>query len=539
VLGTGFRPEYADVVLAKGSSTAIFKRLSEFLDVEPEWVKFNSSLVHQAAYGGLPYRQRRNLHGKVAESIELAQGGAALLSVHYSAAGRWSEAWHYARRAGDLAKKIYANLEAASFYEQALEAARYVPEATAHQRTGVLTALGDVRYGAGLYDEAGNAFRRARRSAEDPVDVARLCLKEAKIAHKRGLFSQALRWTTKGRQGLDNIDTTQARAQGAELKVWAGVARYAQGRYGEAMQAYEQAIEEAQLAGDQAALAHAYYLHDAARVWSGKPGNNDFSWQALAIYEELGDLAGQGEVVNNLAVFAYLDGRWTDAVDLYERSRETRLKTGNPVEAARAEENLGELLCDRGSLAEAETVLRNALRVWRAAEDPAECAFVLSQLGRVASRDGRYEEAALLLAEAGQGFVDIGARYDALDVHTRIVENLVFQGRGEKVLAEISQVMEEAEGFGDGLHPVRLNLMLGYALSQAGRPEEGLGCVDDALAAARDRGATYEIALGLEARTRLRHLLGVDDWAEGIEETWSIQEALGIVSIPRVPLCQR
>jgi tetratricopeptide (TPR) repeat protein len=305
------------------------------------------------------------------------------------------------------------------------------------------------------------------------------------------------------------------------------------------MQAYELAIEEAQLAGDQAALAHAYYLHDAARVWSGQPGNNDFSWRALAIYEELGDLAGQGEVVNNLAVFAYLDGRWTDAVDLYERSRATRLKTGNPVEAARAEENLGELLCDRGNLAEAEAVLRNALRVWRAAEDPAECAFVLSQLGRVASRDGRYEEAASLLVEARQGFAEIGARYDALDVHTRIVENLVFQGRGEKVLAEIAQVMEEAEGFGDGIHPVRLKLMLGYALSQAGRPEEGLGYVDDALAVARDRSATYEIALGLEARTRLRHLLGADDWAEGMEETWSIQETLGIVSIPRVPLRQR
>ncbi len=539
VLGTGFRPEYADVVLAEPASAAVYERLSGFLDVDAEWVQFNSSLAHQAAYSGLPYRQRRSLHGNVAESIERAQGGAALLSVHYSAAARWPEAWRYACRAGDLAKNIYANLEAASFYERALEAARYVPEAASEHRIGVLTALGDVRYDAGLYDAAGNAFRRARRSADDPIQVAGLCLKEAKIAHKRGLFSQALRWTTKGRHALAGINTTEADTQRARLKVWAGVMRYAQGRYREAMAAYEQAIEEARRAGDQGTQAHAYYLHDAARVWSGQPGNNDFSWRALTIYEELGDLREQAVVVGNLAAFAYLDGRWNEAVDLYQRSRETHVRTGNPVEAARAEENLGELLCDRGDLAEAEAVLRSALRVWKAADNPAECAFVQCQLGRVASRAGRYEEAASLLAEARQGFVDIGARYDALDVHTRIVENLVFQGKGESALTEIEQTMKEAEGFGEGIHLARLRLMLGYALSQAGRPEEGLPLVEQVLAVARDRGALYEVVLSLEACTRLRFLLGADDWAEGLDETWSTQEALGIVSIPRVPLHHR
>ena len=539
VLGTGFRPEHADVVFDEEVPRTLFQRLAEFLVVEPEWVKFNSSLVHQAAYEGLPYRQRRDLHNKVAESIERTQGGAALLSVHYSAAARWSKAWEYARRAGELSKKIYANLEAASFYEQALEAARYVPETTVTERIGVLTSLGEVRYASGLYDQAGRAFRRARRLAHDPVDIATLCLKEAKIAHKRGHFSQALRWTTKGRRALDGTDTTDADAQRAQLKVWAGVMRYAQGRYREAMSAYEQAIDEAGRAGDRDAQAHAYYLHDAARVWSGRSGTNDFSWRALAIYEELGDLMEQAVVVGNLAAFAYLDGRWKEAVDLYERSRETHLKTGNPVEAARAEENLGELLCDRGNLDEAEAVLTNALRVWKAADNPAECAFVQSQLGRVASRDGRYEAAAALLAEARQGFEDIGARYDALDVRTRIVENLVFQGSGEDVLTEIGETIREAEGFGEGIHITRLKLMLGYALSQAGRPEEGLPHVEQALATARERGAMYDVALGLEACTRLRSLLGADDWAAGLEETWSIQETLGIVSIPRVPLYQR
>ena len=164
---------------------------------------------------------------------------------------------------------------------------------------------------------------------------------------------------------------------------------------------------------------------------------------------------------------------------------------------------------------------------------------MLSQLGRVASRDGRFQEATSLFAEALQGFEDIGAQYDVVDVKTRIVENLVFQGLGEKAFDEIEGTMKEAEAFGEGIFVARLGLMLGYALTQAGRPGEGLPHVEESLGNARERDALYEVTLGLEARSRLRRLLGADDWTEGLEETWEIQETLGIVSIPRVPLYQR
>jgi tetratricopeptide (TPR) repeat protein len=539
VLGTAFRPEFSGVVLSEEASPAVLKRLSAFLDVEPTWVKFSNSLVHQAAYGGLPYKLRRDLHGRVAESIERSQGDADLLSVHYHAAGRWPEAWRYSRIAGDHAQGIYANLEAASFYERALESARYVPEAGTDQRVEVLSKLGEAHFGAGLYDKAGSAYRRARRLADDPLDLARLCRKEARIADRYGKYSLALRWTTKGRQALDGLDSAAAEAERAQLSVWRAALRFSQSRYRESIEACEQAIDEAQRAGDQDALARAYYLLDSARVYSGLPGNVDFSWRALAIYEELEDLTGQAHVYNNLAAFSYFDGRWNEAVDLYEKSRETWLRTGNPTEAARAEENLGEVLCDRGNLDEAESVLRSVLRVWKAAKNPGEVAFVTGQLGRVASRDGRFEEADALFAEALRGFEDIGARYDAVDVRTRIVENLVFQGLGKKAIDEIGPSMEEAETFGEGTQVARLKLMLGYAFTQVGRPKDGLNLVEESLDSARDRDALYEIALGLEARSRLRKLLGESDWAEALEEVYKIQETLGIVSIPRVSLYQR
>ena len=40
---------------------------------------------------------------------------------------------------------------------------------------------------------------------------------------------------------------------------------------------------------------------------------------ALPIYEELGDLLGQANALNNLGVDAYYEGRWQEALETYER----------------------------------------------------------------------------------------------------------------------------------------------------------------------------------------------------------------------------
>ena len=80
------------------------------------------------AYAGLPFRTRQDLHARVGDSIFAACDGrpeefSELLSLHYFYAGRWSRSWLFSQMAGDRAKEIYANHEAAAFYQRALQAA--------------------------------------------------------------------------------------------------------------------------------------------------------------------------------------------------------------------------------------------------------------------------------------------------------------------------------------------------------------------------------------------------------------------------------
>ena len=43
--------------------------------------------------------------------------------------------------------------------------------------------------------------------------------------------------------------------------------------------------------------------------------------RALELFQEAGDLVGHANAANNLGIHAYYDGRWTETVEMYGRSR--------------------------------------------------------------------------------------------------------------------------------------------------------------------------------------------------------------------------
>ncbi len=132
VLGVGFlasnTPRRSFLITRKIARAPIrdVARLSDFLSIDDTgWVHFQHSLIRDVAYDGLPYRTRERLHAQVGDSIFAGCKGhpeefSELLSLHYFYAKRWSRTWRFSRMAGDRAREIYANHEAAAFYQRAL-----------------------------------------------------------------------------------------------------------------------------------------------------------------------------------------------------------------------------------------------------------------------------------------------------------------------------------------------------------------------------------------------------------------------------------
>ena len=365
----------------------------------PGALRFRHSLVRDAAYEELPYRRRRELHARagdaIARQVDRPDAEAELLSLHYFHANRFDDAWRYARVAGTRACDKYANVEAAALFDRAINAARRGADVTAPELAGVWEALGDVTERSGVYDRAMQAYRTARRlQGTDAVAAAGLLLKEAWIADRDGRYPHAIRAVRKALKQLGDTEGTEAERARARLHAWYATVRQAQGRSREAVSECLAAIDSAMAVGDPATEAQARFTLDWAYVSLGQSEQAVHSERALELYTELGDLTGQAVVLNNLGGFAYFDGRWDEAVELYERARVLRDRTGNAVDAAIGMYNIGEVLIDQGHLDKAHEYLAEADRVWRASDYRGGFGVVQMQLARPRGRARRLRRGA-------------------------------------------------------------------------------------------------------------------------------------------------
>ncbi|WP_400994594.1 adenylate/guanylate cyclase domain-containing protein [Agromyces sp. GXQ0307] len=504
VLGAGFRQEHMPAVLGAivtdvGRQVTTLRRLSGFLSVDRSgWVQFQHSLIRDVAYAGLPFKTRRELHAQVGDAIAAASAGntsgqVELLSIHYSEAHRWPEAWSSSRDAGKHAKEIYANLEAATFYRRAMNASRYVADLAPAQVADVSEALGDVLEQAGLFEESVEAYRQAGRLVrEDPIRSAGVLLKRARARARTGAYAAAYRDLTTGRRLVAEIGSAEALGATARLNALNAQIRQLQEHMPAAVRLAEQAMVEAEASGEREALARSYQVLDAAYVMLGQSSKAVYGERALAIYEELGDLPGTAVVTNNLGGQAYWQGRWEDAVGFYARARDAFLRAGNEAEAATCGANIGEVLVSQARFAEAEEVLVPSVRVLRAHGLVDAAIFAEIQLARLLllrGDDGALERLVSIHAEA----VRTGQVQSAIEAAILVAHGLVLDGRPEEALGTLAEAEEgaggEAELYGSTIARTRA-----LALAALGRAAEARDVVAVGLAQAREQGLEFEIA---------------------------------------------
>jgi predicted ATPase/class 3 adenylate cyclase len=541
VLGYSFPRGLAAAVLTSGDLSDL-AQLAEFLVDEGEIVRFQHALIRDAAYEGLRYRLRRDLHAKAADVIATAaepnQQQMALLSFHYFHAGRSDQTWRTSLTAAEGARAVYANADAATFLERAVESARGLEGLSPTELARAYEALGDVRELMGTYREAAEAYRTARRLLPpDPVAEGRLLLKQARGHGWLSRYSQARRWIRRGLKLVEELEGPEAATQRADLSVWYAQFCEEEGRYELALRWCHRAIAEAEAAGAREVLAHAYRLLDRAYVDLGRIEDAKHSAAALALYEELGDLRGQSVVTNNLAGLAYYLGDWATAREQTRRSLEVCRQIGDQDGVAAATLNLGKLLCDQGRLDEAAELLTSALRMGQAAGHRVRIAIGQRDLARVAARSGRTDDALELLASAHEAFVDVGAEADDIDTLAVIAECHLLRGDPERALAVVDEALQQDHALGgiSGQSPL-LHRLRGFALWSRGATSEARHAFEESLAAGRSRDADYEVALTLDGLASLVTGLAEDPDAGEVAgwcaESRAILERLEVVQVP-------
>ena len=436
VLGVSFDPHHLEALLGgdvPAPTEETWERLAAyFADDGHGYLRFRRRLVCDVAYAGMPFRARRELHAAAGMLLERELGPdaddeAARLCVHFLLAGRHPRAWRYARLAAERAVERSAFADAAQLYRRALEAAGHF-DAPAGEVGDVWEALGDSLARTGELREADLALRAARRLAgSDPLREGGLLLRHAEVAERAGRVVPAVRWARRALRVLDGLDDRAARACRARTLSVLATVRQRQGRMEQAIALCREAIDEAEAAGEDRALAHACFILDWALYDSGRPQEATHSHRSLEIYERLGEFDRQAAVLNNLGGFAYHGGRWDEAVALYRRAAEGSQRAGDVANAAFGDCNVGEVLSDQGRWAEAEQALRQAIRIWRGSGYEWGSAFATALLGRTAVRAGRHGEGLELLEASLRDLRRLGAMSDAALVEAYIAEAHAFR----------------------------------------------------------------------------------------------------------------
>jgi class 3 adenylate cyclase/tetratricopeptide (TPR) repeat protein len=536
VLGASFHPRELDDVLGDtpGPDASTWRRLAGTFAFDRDGhVRFRQGVLHEAAYAALPFRLRRSLHARAGDRLERELGSraderAGPLSLHFLLAGDDARACRYARVAGEQAASRFAWADAAEHYRRALEAARRL-DLSEDELVDLWESLGDARARTGELSAATSAYTAARRLlAKDRLREAQLFHLHALLSERSGRVIATVRWARRGLRTLDGLDGRPAEACRARLFAVLATARQRQGRHDDAIGLCRRAISAGEQSGERAAVAHACYILDWALVDAGRPDEAVHSQRALDIYARLGDLDRQAAVLNNLGAFAYHEGRWDEAVALYERAAVASARAGDVVNAAFGDCNVAEVRSDQGRLQEAEEALRRALLVWRGTEHDSGVAFAAAQLGRTVVRAGRVSEG-LELLERGRALAR-ELRVDAYSatIDSLLAEALVFAGRAEDALEMAERLLAKPE---DARSLPLLHRVRGFALSQQGHPEAAAAAVEDSLLAARSLQMQYEVAMSLDALT---HLAG--EQAAHVAERDRIKARLDVVRFVQPPL---
>ncbi|MBV9951757.1 MAG: tetratricopeptide repeat protein [Acidimicrobiia bacterium] len=508
----------------------------------PGSLRFRHDLVRAGAYAGLSYRRRRELHGRAGDAIVARaarpEDAAPALSLHFSQGGRLPETWEWSVRAADRAASAAAMTEVVELLQRALAAARASSLATPAELARVSEQLGDAADRIGRFPLAHEAYRAARQWVrDDPVATARLLRKHGVIADHQGRYTASLRWYGRGLTLLRGLASPEAGLARAELELAYGVARYYQGRFGEALRRAQAAGEIGRALGDRSIEAQAELQLEMACSDLRLPERVGHGARSLELLEDLGDDLRLGNLLLNLGVSSANEGRWDEARACYERSAAAYRQAGDVVGAASTLNNEAEILTDQGRIDDAETRLLDARRIYRSAGYEWGVALTTSGLSRLALRRGRVDEAHELLDRAEAEFRDLDSTALVIDTRVRQVELLVYEGRVEDACALADDVDTELEAFGHvAMLPatmLRLRAMLDL---QRGSLDSARRGFESAIVAAEAEDIAYEVALALAGLDAIDRAAGRDADAGRATRLAELCAGLGVVALPAMPL---
>jgi class 3 adenylate cyclase/tetratricopeptide (TPR) repeat protein len=374
---------------------------------------FKHALTHEIAYGSLLREQRRALHARILEAIETLHPDRLTEQIerlaHHALRGEiWEKALHYCRQAGVKSSDRRAFREAATGYEQALEALGHLRESLDTEQSAV-----DLRNGlAGALNLLGEYQRALVVLGEAETLVRRLDYR-ARLGHVLSLMSYA-------RRLLGDLEGAIAAArQGLEITTELG--------------------DPVEQANASYSLATAYQdVGDLGRAVDLLRHNVEMS--ALRTPGRPRNIAIQSQA--RLARVLGERGEFREGLQLGEEALGLSIAEGSGMSPLVAHGSLGVLYLNKGDWEAAIRVLEAGLALGRASDNRDWSENIAELLGLAYGQTGRFAESIALLQEMLNVALQRHALYLQTRRHTYLSTVCLLAGRLEEARQHARQARD-------------------------------------------------------------------------------------------------
>jgi predicted ATPase/Tfp pilus assembly protein PilF len=377
VIGTPFEASLlaavAEIADIKGALARLESRLLVHRGSEAGRWEFSHLLFETVVYNSILKARRKTIHQKVARALEARWAGAETehaeeLAYHYTLAGESGKALTYLVLAGERAAAQYANEEAKSYFEQAVQQLGTHVEVADGIHWRLSSGLGDVYRAIGQYTESIAALEeglaRATIDGNSSVQRASLCRRLGDTTLKQGELDATHEHFAQALTILGELNEPDAQAEVARVLHGLAWIHFVKGHFDQAREACEASMQYARSVSALSELASAENLLGGIfyRQSDWKPALHH-TMRAMILREQMGYTWGVAATLGNLGVLAVSAGHWSKARSFFERSLALRHDMGDVEGMAIAHNNLGMLARDQGELELAEFHFKESLAV--------------------------------------------------------------------------------------------------------------------------------------------------------------------------------
>jgi predicted ATPase/class 3 adenylate cyclase len=334
---------------------------------EPEYA-FRHVLAREVAYDTLLQQQRRQLHEAVGLAMEEMQPersveNAAVLAYHFARSSRTDRAVAYALQAGRRAAELYANTEAATYFNDALSAAGALPPTAETQAWQIDAILGLVSTSIGPHDlkRDQEQLRRARGLAESMNDRRRLTQVLYWLGRTHYMLAELDQAIELGQRSLDIADEIGDPELAAPLVNLMARVYSQQSDIVRSAQMMERSVEQMRVLGNRSEESSAAGYLSALLGYLGEFDRAlRHSERSIQLARELKNPYAEAASFHYRGVVRDQQGRWDQAIADFEDARKIAEAVGDTFRlylvkfmAGRARQMLGDQASGRAMLEQA------------------------------------------------------------------------------------------------------------------------------------------------------------------------------------------